>query len=63
MGEIFSKIIFFIFVLPFLMLSKGYEMLKKFMSKHGYTFDRLYVLLAALILLLILVLLLQYGYH
>lgn len=63
MGEIISKIIFFIFILPFLMLSKGYEMFKKFMTRNNYTLDWAYVTLAILIILLVILLLLKYGYR
>jgi len=54
MLEIFQNILFFIIVLPFMIFSKGYDMLKKFAKKHGYEISFLHVLLVALIILLIL---------
>lgn len=63
MFEILAKIWFFLVILPFTILTEGYEMLKKFMTKRGYKPDWMYVLLTILIILLVILLLLQYGYR
>ena len=49
-------------ILPVIIITEGYEMLKKFMHKRGYEIDWAYALLAILVLILIIVLFLQYGY-
>lgn len=63
MWGIIAKIWFFIVILPYFIVQEGYEMLKKFMAKHGYHLDFLHVLLGVLILILIILLLLEYGYR
>ncbi|MFZ3011695.1 MAG: hypothetical protein WA060_01695 [Minisyncoccia bacterium] len=62
MWELFLKIWYFIIVLPIILVTEGYERLKKFMHKHGYHPDWAHTVLAVLILALILALLVQYGY-
>jgi hypothetical protein len=63
MFEIIAKIWFFLVMLPFMILTEGYKVLKKFMTKRDYKLDWMYVTLAALILLLVILFLLQYGYR
>lgn len=63
MGEIIAKIIFFIFILPILILGEGYDMFKNFMAKRGYTLDWAYVTLAILVIILIILVMFQYGYR
>ena len=60
--EIFWKIWYLIIILPVILVTEGYEKLKKFMHKRGYEIDWAYTLLAALILILIITLLVNYGY-
>ena len=62
MFEIITKIWYMIYILPVIIITEGYEMLKKFMHKRGYEIDWAYALLAILVLILIIVLFLQYGY-
>ena len=60
--EIFWKIWYLIIILPVILVTEGYEKLKKFMHKRGYEIDWAYTLLAVLILILIITLLVNYGY-
>ena len=62
MMEIFWKIWYLIIILPVILVTEGYEKLKKFMHKRGYEIDWAYTLLAVLILILIITLLVNYGY-
>jgi hypothetical protein len=63
MWELFLKVWYFLFVLPYILITEGYKKLKKFMNKHGYHPDWAYTLLAILFILLIIALFLQYGYR
>ena len=51
-----------IYILPVIIITEGYELLKKFMHKRGYEIDWAYTLLVVLVLILIISLLVQYGY-
>ncbi len=63
MFEIFEHILFFLFVLPFLMVEKGLNILNARLEKQGYPkIDMFYVLLAALVLLLIILIALGYRW-
>lgn len=54
MFQIFEKILFFLFVLPFLMIEKGYFMLNEYLEKRGLPkIDWMYVLVVFLILVVI----------
>jgi len=62
MFEFITKIWYMIYILPVILITEGYELLKKFMHKRGYEIDWAYTLLAVLILILIIALLVNYGY-
>lgn len=63
MFEILFKIWFLIAILPVLLVTEGYKLLKKFLLKHNIKLDPLYIVLFALIVLLLVLLLLKYGYR
>lgn len=61
MADIILKIIFFLFILPYLMAEKAYHMLNAYLEKQGRRKVDLYeVALAALVFLLILLWVLGY---
>lgn len=62
MWELFLKVWYFLFVLPYILITEGYQKLKKFMNKHGYHPDWTHILLVILIIALLLALLVEYGY-
>lgn len=52
--DIVWKIIFFVFILPFYMMEKGYEMLNEYLEKRGMEkITWLHVVVFSLILLLL----------
>lgn len=61
MGEIIAKIMFFIIVLPSMIITEGYEMFKKFLKKNNLSPTWEYVLLIVLVLLLLVLLLFGYS--
>ncbi len=63
MFEIIFKIWYIIAILPAYIAIEGWEMLKKFMAKHGYKLDPFYALLVVLVFILLILLLLRYGYR
>ncbi|MFA5841280.1 MAG: hypothetical protein WC847_03365 [Candidatus Paceibacterota bacterium] len=60
MMAIIFKILFFLFVLPYIMAERAYEMLKEYFAKKGIELNWMYVTLFILIILLIILLLSGY---
>jgi hypothetical protein len=62
MGEIFAKILFFLFTLPVLIVHEAYLKIKELFRRNGQEVDWLFVLLLIMLAILFLLLLFQYGY-
>lgn len=63
MFQILFKIWYMIAILPVLIVTEGYKLLKKFLLKHNIKLDPLYTILFVLVVFLIVLLLLKYGYQ
>ena len=63
MFHLLFKIFYFIVIFPILIIGKGYEVLKKIVSKQGLSPDWAWTWLIILTVLLVVLLLFQYGYR
>lgn len=61
MWDLIVKIWYFIFIFPIFIITEGYDMLKKFFSKHNMKPEWAYILLLVCVVMLLLLIFFGYG--